>query len=79
MSLSAKMPETRLAGGPSMELKYNHGWVRPGHFYNGTSQPFPQWHITLQVDKQHDIEKLKGLNATSQTPVQQLLIKGSGA
>lgn len=35
-STSAKMPEeTRLAGGPFMEIKYNHGQVRPDRFYNG--------------------------------------------
>ena len=35
MSTSAKMPEIRLAGGSSTEMKYNHGQVRPDHFYNG--------------------------------------------
>lgn len=36
MSTSAKMPaETRLAGGSSTGLKYNHSQVRPDHSYNG--------------------------------------------
>lgn len=56
MSTSAKMPETSW-------------WTLHGtevQSWSGTSRPFLQWHMTLQVDKQH--EKLKGLNAISQNP-----------
>lgn len=43
-----------------MELKLQ-SWL-------AMSQPVLQWHKTLQVDKQCDSEKLKGLHATGQNP-----------
>lgn len=76
----------RPAGGPSMEPKYNHGQVRPDHFYNGIlhyklTNNMKNWKDSMQSVKTHSTAfnqgqrfVMNGRSVSTPPPVPSVLI-----